>query len=326
MNRLVSAICFLLLIGMLVPGSLLAEPAGKLIIFHAGSLTVPFAEMEKEFEARFPKVDIQREHGGSTRMARLISEVGKPADLMAAADYQVIDRSLMPDHAMINIRFATNELVLCYTDHSRYAKEFGTDTWFDIMTREGVVWGHSDPNIDPGGYRALMAMQLAEKYYRRPGLYEKLLANRPIENLRDKSVSLTSLLQSGEMDYIWAYRSIALQHNLKFISLDEHINLAVPENDHFYRQATVRVTGEKPGTYLDRIGQFCAYGIALMENAPNPEAAEAFLVYLLDPQGGLSILAKHGQPPFIPAWVPSEEMKDRLPASLQKLVGVRKEG
>ncbi|OEU72474.1 MAG: hypothetical protein BA869_03915 [Desulfuromonadales bacterium C00003107] len=50
-----------------------AEVTGKLRIFHAGSLTVPFAAMEKEFEASYPGVDIQREHGGSTRMARLIS-------------------------------------------------------------------------------------------------------------------------------------------------------------------------------------------------------------------------------------------------------------
>jgi len=32
-------------------------------IFHAGSLTVPFAAMEKDFEARYPGVDVQRESG-----------------------------------------------------------------------------------------------------------------------------------------------------------------------------------------------------------------------------------------------------------------------
>lgn len=321
---ILAAFSFVLLAWLAVPGPALAEPEGKLIVFHAGSLSVPFAAMEKEFEARYPKVDVQREHGGSTRMARLISELGKPADLMASADFQVIDKSLMPDHTRINIRFATNELVLCYTDRSHYAGEFNSDTWYDILSRPGVVWGHSDPNVDPGGYRALMAMQLAEKYYKSPGLYQRLLANRPKEFLRDKSVSLTALLQSGEMDYIWAYRSIALQHGLKFISLDDHVNLATPEFDDFYRQAAVRVSGERPGTFLIRHGQFCAYGIALLEQATNREAAEAFLAYLLDPQGGLRILAEQGQPPFRPPWVPSRDMKDLLPEELQNLVAVRK--
>jgi molybdate/tungstate transport system substrate-binding protein len=319
-----AAFSLVLLASLAVSGAALAEPEGKLIIFHAGSLTVPFAAMEKEFEARHPGVDVQRENGGSTRMARLISEVGKPADLMASADFQVIDKSLIPDHTRINIRFATNELVLCYTERSRYAAEFGSDTWYDILGRPGVIWGHSDPNIDPGGYRALMAMQLAEKHYKIPGLYQRLLANRPKEFMRDKSVSLTALLQSGEMDYIWAYRSVALQHGLKFISLDDHVNLAVPEYDDFYRQAAVRVSGERPGTFLIRQGQLCAYGIALLEKAPNREAAEAFLAYLLDPQGGLRILAEQGQPPFLPPWVPSREMKALLPEALQKLVTVRK--
>jgi molybdate/tungstate transport system substrate-binding protein len=95
------------------PYSCNAEPQGKLIIFHACSLTVPFARMEKVFEAKYPKVDVLREIGGSTNMARMISELHKPADIMASADFEVIDKTLIPNNADWNIRFATNQLVLC---------------------------------------------------------------------------------------------------------------------------------------------------------------------------------------------------------------------
>ncbi len=44
---------------VLCAGQALAKE--KVIIFHAGSLTVPFAEMEKNFEAMHPGVDILRE-------------------------------------------------------------------------------------------------------------------------------------------------------------------------------------------------------------------------------------------------------------------------
>jgi molybdate/tungstate transport system substrate-binding protein len=280
--------------------------------------------MEKEFEARYPAVDIQREHGGSTRMARLISEVGKPADLMASADFQVIDKSLLPELGIGNIRFATNELVLTYSEQSKYADEINTDNWFEILSRPGVSFGHSDPNIDPGGYRSMMAMQLAEKYYQRPGLYQRLLANRPLGNLRDKSVSLTSMVQNGDLDYAWAYRSVALQHGLKFVTLDEHVNLANLDYDAFYRQAQVKVSGERPGTFFHREGRFVAYGITLLKHAPNREAAVAFLEYLLDAEGGQKILARCGQPPFNPPFVPTEEMRSQLPAELQEMVAVRK--
>jgi molybdate/tungstate transport system substrate-binding protein len=191
-----------------------AGAAEKVIIFHAGSLTVPLAEIEKQFESANPGIDVQREGGGSTKMARMISELNKPADIMASADYKVIDKTLIPQKADWNIRFASNQLVLCYTEQSRYAKEVNDRNWYEILGRKDVVWGHSDPNLDPCGYRSLMVLQLAEKYYKVPGLYDRLIANRPQKNVRPKSVELVSLLKTGNMDYAWEYLSVAVQHNL----------------------------------------------------------------------------------------------------------------
>ena len=314
-------ICLLLVLSM--PMMALAAPSGKLIIFHAGSLSVPFAAMEKAFEAKYPGVDVLREAGGSTKMARLISETGKPADIMASADYTVIDKVLIPGNAAVNVRFATNQLVLCYTDKSKFAEQINAKNWPEILQRKGVIWGHSEPNLDPCGYRSLMVLQLAEKFYSRPGLYEKLLANRPVANVRPKAVELVTLLQNGDMDYAWEYRSVAVQHGLKFISLDDHINLGNYELDDFYKQAKVQVSGKEPGTFMTQTGQSVTYGVTLINDAPNKEAAEAFLAYLLDPNGGLKILEEMGQPPFVPARVPTAAMQAKLPASVQPLVEVK---
>ena len=304
-------------------GNCLGEPSGKLIIFHAGSLSVPFGEIEKAFETKYPNIDVLREAGGSTKMARLISEVGKPADLMASADYVVIDKNLIPKFASWNIRFASNQLVLCYTDQSKFSNEINADNWKEILQKKDVVWGHSDPNLDPCGYRSLMVLQLAEKFYNDPGLYDKLIANRPEKNVRPKSVELISLLQSGNMDYAWEYLSVAVQHNLKYITLDDHINLGSIAHTPFYQQAKVTVSGKKPGTTIDRIGKSITYGITMLDNAGNKEAAEAFLAFLLDPEGGMKVLKSMGQPPFIPARVPDETMYKTLPASLQPFVEVK---
>ena len=301
----------------------IAAAKEKVTIFHAGSLTVPFAKMEKIFEAKYPNIDILREPGGSTKMARMISELHKPADIMASADFKVIDKTLIPEYATWNIRFATNQLVLCYTDNSRFAKEVNADNWYEILCRKGVVWGHSDPNLDPCGYRSLMALQLAEKFYNRPGLYDQLIANRPKENVRPKSVELVSLLKTGNMDYAWEYLSVAVQHGLKYIKLDDHINLGNYKYDTFYKQAKVKVTGKKPGTWMYRIGKSCTYGITMIKDCCNPKGAILFLEYLLNPDGGLKILKEMGQPPFVPCRVPTEETIKLLPAPLQKLVEVR---
>jgi len=304
-------------------GTSLAEPSGKLIIFHAGSLSVPFAAMEKAFEAKYPKVDIEREAGGSTKMARLISEVGKPADIMASADYVVIDKNLIPKFASWNAQFATNQIVICYTDKSKFAKEINKDNWYEILQRKGVVWGHSDPNVDPCGYRSLMTLQLAGIFYKKPDLYKKILANRPQENVQPKSVGLISLLQSGNMDYAFEYLSVAVQHHLNYVVLDDHINLSNYKLDDFYKQAKVEVSGQKPGTTIERVGSSITYGVTMLDKAPNKEAAEAFLQYMFDPKGGLAVLKSMGQPPVEPVRVPTEAMLKSMPTSLQPYVTVQ---
>jgi ABC-type molybdate transport system substrate-binding protein len=108
---------------------------------------------------------------------------------------------LIPAYADWNIRFAANQMALCYTDKSRHASEISAENWYEVLQKKDVVWGHSDPNLDPCGYRSLMVLQLAEKHYGIPGLNDKLLANRPQENVRPKSVELISLLQSANMGY-----------------------------------------------------------------------------------------------------------------------------
>ncbi|MFO8163343.1 MAG: tungstate ABC transporter substrate-binding protein WtpA [Thermodesulfobacteriota bacterium] len=299
------------------------EVSGKIVFFHAGSLTMPLAQMEKEFEARYPGVDVLREAGGSQQCARKIIDLKKPCDIMASADYKVIDKLLIPNYADWNIRFASNQLVLCYTDKSNYAGEVDDTNWYEILARKGVIWGHSEPNLDPCGYRALMVLQLAEKYHKQPGLYERLIANRPKENIRPKSVELVSLLQTGNMDYAWEYLSVAVQHGLKYILLPDQINLGNYQFDEFYSQAAVKVTGKQPGTFMDMKGGSVTYGITMIKNAPNREAAIAFLKYMLDPQGGLNILKEQGQPPFIPCRVPTGAMKASLPEPLKNLVEVK---
>jgi molybdate/tungstate transport system substrate-binding protein len=320
--------CFVVLASIaclvwLSPCTVFAEPKGVVTMFHAGSLTVPFVAMEKAFEAKYPGVDLQREPSGSNKAARKISDLKKPCDIMASADYKVIDKLLIPDYAVWNIRFATNQLVLCYTDKSRYASSISANNWYEILQKKDVVWGHSDPNLDPCGYRSLMVLQLAENFYKKPGLSNKIIANRPKENIRPKSVELVSLLQTGNMDYAWEYLSVAVQHGLKYVVLPDEINLGNYKYDSLYEKAVVNVSGKTPGSTMQIKGKSCTYGVTLVKNTPNKEAAVAFLQYMLDPAGGLAVLKGMGQPPFVPCRVPSEQMKDVLPAELQNLVEVK---
>ncbi len=209
-----------------VAASTPVELKGKLIIFHAGSLTVPIKNLTKVFQESNPDVTFETEASGSNSAARKISELGREADLMMSADYTVIDKLLIPDFADWNIKFARNAMVVAYTDQSLHAEEINADNWYQVMTRDGVIYGHAAPNADPCGYRTLLVWQLAEKHYAVDGLYATLDEHRPPENVRPKSVELIALLESGDMDYAWEYRSVAVQHGLKVAELPDEINLS----------------------------------------------------------------------------------------------------
>src|SRR5579863_1891057 len=58
-----------------------AEPV-KLSVFAAGTLAVPFRQIDALFEQKYPGVVVQPQFGGSVKMAKLITELHQPADVL----------------------------------------------------------------------------------------------------------------------------------------------------------------------------------------------------------------------------------------------------
>ena len=274
---------------------------GELVIYHAGSLTVPVANLIKEFKVSHPNLVINTTPGGSRKIARLVAETGQKADILMSADYTVIDTLLIPDHANWNILFAENSMVIMYTDQSRYSNEINEDNWYKILLKEKVEYGHSEPNADPCGYRSVLVFQLAENYYQQEGLNLALLDHCPKKNIRSKSVELISLLETGVLDYAFEYESVALQHQLKdekfrYIKLPKAIDLSSLEYIEDYAKATVELSGTEPGETITKKAQPIVYGITMPFNGENRENALAFLKFLFDKNQGLKIIQDSGQP------------------------------
>lgn len=283
--------------GMATP----APSPGKVVltIFHAGSLSVPFKELAGEFEAIHRQVDVQRESAASGITIRKVTELGKKADIIASADYSLIPDFMFPKFADWYICFARNSMVIAYTKKSKFSEEINSQNWYDILAREGVEYGHSDL-FDPCGYRTLIVWQLAEIYYQRPGLYQKLIQGCPRKNIRPKETDLLPLLQAGELDYAFEYRSVAMQHGLRFVELPPELDLSSLEFADFYRRAKVEIPGKEPGTTLTKEGKPIVYGLTIPNEAPHPELAVEFLKFLLG-EGGQAIMERNGQPPIVPA-------------------------
>ena len=312
-------ICSALLVTTLHPASTNAQPgpiSGDLIIFHAGSLSVPLKEVSAEFKKLHPDVNVLPESAGSVASARKITDLNRPCDIMASADYAVIDNMLIPKYADYNIRFVSNEMAIVYTEKSRHASQINQKNWFDILLKDDVAFGRADPNADPCGYRSVMTLELAEKYYRRPGLATQV-TGKDQQYIRPKEVDLLALLESGSIDYIFLYKSVAMQHGLKYLTLPDQINLKNPAFAAEYATATVEINGKKPGEKETMKGEPMIYGVTILRDAPNRDAAVAFLEFLLSGDKGMKIMERNGQPSVIPMPVGNY---DKVPPQLRPFV------
>lgn len=270
--------------------------SGELIIFHAGSLSVPFKEITAEFNKLYPNVKVLLESAGSVASARKITDLNRQCDIMASADYSVIDKMLIPKYADWNIRFAGNEMAIVYHDKSRYAKMLTKDNWYELLMKKDVAFGRADPNSDPCGYRTVLTLKLAEKYYKKPGLTDKFL-NKDLNMMRPKEVDLVALLETNNLDYIFLYKSVAIQHNLKYLTLPDEINLKNAALADKYSSVSTEISGNEPGKKTSVTGEPMVYGITMLRNAPHKQAAIAFLKFMLDKNKGLRIMNENGQPP-----------------------------
>src|ERR1700733_10527383 len=287
----------------------------RLIIYRAGSLTRAFQPLEKTFTCQ-TGIQVKDVAMGSVDAGRQITAGGQACDLYAPADYLDIDLFMKPaGYADFDIVFARGKMVLAYSASGLAAKKLppiaepgsqppkASAKWYEILTTPGVTIGGGNPFLDPSAYRAPMIFQLAEAYYKVPNLYNNLL-----EHL----VSTGQGAALGkQFDFQFAYehnaRATAMTNpDYRYVDLPDEINMSDPTRDAYYKQNAVLFL---PGLGTPRSartipvpGAHVAWGIALMNDAPNKENAVKFLQMLLSP-AGTAALNENGPAPVSPALV-----------------------
>ena len=291
----------LLLIALLIPAIYFSFNKPKeVIVFCAGSLYAPLQRVANAFEKEYG-ISVRIEPSGSVLAVRKVTDLGKRADVVAVADYSLIRKYMFPKYAKWVLLFASNKLVLAYTDHSKM-KELVQKDWLKVIEAKGIRVGISNPNLDPCGYRSVGALALKAYLDGKPqefffAKYVKGISAEFNDNvtvyvkpslepntnkviIRDKSVDLITLLETGEIDYAFEYLSVAKQHNLKYVLLPDEINLGNPKYKDLYSKVTVVINY---GTQAQRSIRLkpIIYGLTIPTNAPHPKLAKLFVEFLL---------------------------------------------
>jgi len=287
-----------------------------LTVFHAGSFGPVLERAVAQFSLVRPDVSVVLEGAGARRIARWMRE-GRVCDLVASADDAVIDEFLRPDLVGFNLRVARNRMVLGFRATSRYADQIDETNWPEVLRRPDVRLGMTDPEDDPGGYRALQCWQLAEAYYRQPGLARALAARVPGGNVFRTRGEIEAAYATGRVDYCFGYESGARLGGHRWIRLPREVDLSDPGLANGYARAVVELSGRDPGTRMAVYGRPIAYSVAIPRRAPQALLAAEFLGCWLE--AGPTLIEAGGLIPLAQPELPEEELPE-LPDALRPLV------
>lgn len=281
------------LLSVLACHSLLACGGGTappLVVFAAGSLARSLGAAADSFAVRTGQA-VSVEPAGSLDLARRITELGQIPDVIALADEDVFPKLLMPAHVTWYARFARNRMVLA---RAAGRPSVHADTsWWQALVDPAMRVGRADPDVDPGGYRALMLFDLTERHVAHSGLSAALLAASPPKYVRPKSAELVALLQAGELDYAWMYESSARGARLAFDTFTVAIDLSREADSTWYATSVVRVAGASRSDTIEVRGAPIRYGLSIPAAAPRPAAGASFVEFLLSDDGRRILAREH---------------------------------
>jgi molybdate/tungstate transport system substrate-binding protein len=306
--------------GQTTPTSTQARGSGPVQVMYAASLE---STMENKVKGAFNQntgYTFEGEAKGSLALANEIKGHLHRPDIFISASPSV-NTQLMGaangNYVSWYVNFARTELVIGYNPKSRFAADFqaaaaGSKPWYQVLEEPGLRLGRTDPLLDPKGQATLYLFQLAETYYKQPGLGQKVLGADENASQIFPEEELVTRLGTGQLDAGFFYLNEAKQGNISYISLSAQVNLGDPTLASTY--ATAHWTN--PKTKATSKGGPIVFTITIPSTAQNKAGAIAFVNFILS-QSGQAILQSAGisTTPFKLTGDANE-----LPASLQHYV------
>jgi molybdate/tungstate transport system substrate-binding protein len=271
-------------------GASAALASGTVNVLYAGSLV---NLMEHGVGPAFDKTTgdtFQGFAGGSNLLANQIKGKLRQGDVFISANPKVND-SLMGarngDWVSWYVTFAQSPLVIGYNANSKFAADFKSKPWYQVLQEPGIKLGRTDPKLDPKGRLTLELMQKAAAFYKVPNLEQTVLgdAENPAQVLPEET--LVGRLQSGQVDAGFFYSTETSDAKIPAVQLPADI---APK---------------------------AVYTITILHGAPNAGGAEQFVSFLLGPVGQ-SLMKEHGMGVEKPVLAGNARMAPALVRSLTK--------
>ena len=246
-------------------------------VLSAGSLAHTFEEhIGPAFEAD-ADIAVHGEYYGANAVMRMIEDGTKHPDVIVSADSTLLRDRLYGQFTDWDVEFATNSLGIGYNPDIPFGERLEAgEPWYDIaLDTDAGDLSIGDPNLDPLGYRAVQALDLAAVGYDLDGFRETMLELVYIE---PEEPQIMAGVESGSRAAAIVYHNMAVDHDMPFVEFPDAYNFANPElADHY---ASVQYTTDEEGYTVE--GRPILYNATVNEGADHPDAGLELIQFLID--------------------------------------------
>jgi molybdate/tungstate transport system substrate-binding protein len=279
--------------------SLQAQANTDIRVTYAGSMG---KVMDQSLGPAFAKQNDGKYEGqgqGAYGMARLLASKKITADVFVSitpGPMQILKDAGLIDDA---VPVASTSMVVAYSPKGKFAQQFaqakGTDaSWLKVLATPGIKFGRTDPINDPKGQNIIFTLLLAEKYYKEPGIADKILGGYQNPAQTHLEGGLLARLESGQVDAAAGYESEVISAHLPYVALPDEINLSNPDMAKQWYDTVSFSVKDSTGKDKELHTQPLVYYAAVLKNAPHGTAAgKAFVDFMLS-QPGQALFKQNG--------------------------------
>jgi molybdate/tungstate transport system substrate-binding protein len=272
-------------------------------VMYAASLIKTFEETlgpAFQEETGYP---YQGEARGSVQIANMILDGLRRPDVFVSAGTIPIKKLMNASDPLADwlVKFGSAEMVIAYTPNSPFFNDLekartGEIPWYEVLSKPGLKFGRTDPELDPKGYYMIISAELANKYYNDSGLKQRTLGEDQNPSQIFPEEILKSILEQGQLDAVASYKHEAVARGLPYITLPPEINLADPALSNHYKTASYTLEEGKGQTVF---GEPVYFSFTIPNTVKNLEGATAFGDFILS-DAGKGILDSEGLNPIEP--------------------------
>jgi molybdate/tungstate transport system substrate-binding protein len=264
-----------------------AEPVS---ILSAGSFASAIDDhVGPAFEAE-TGITVHGEYYGTNAVMRMVEDQTKHPDVIVSADATLLRDRLYGAVTGWDVEFAANSLGLGYRDSTSVGRALDAGRlWYEVAREadDGAI-AIGDPDLDPLGYRALQAFELAGREHDLDGFREEMSQRVYLE---PEEPQMMAGVESGARAAAVVYRNMAVDRGMPFVEFPDAYNFSDPALEDHYATAIYTTDGGYTAE-----GRPIVYNATVKDDADNPDAGHRFVQFLADNPGlldeaGLTVTA-----------------------------------